>query len=139
MQINPVSFGHDTTFNATGRARLKTGATALAEVKHNEKGKIKELSVKILKDRQELGSFSKQWKRGIEYDRFLDLYWLENICKKLGIKEESEQMEVSDAIFEAEINEIESKCNKNEFTDTFPEDAYPDVYPNINNRFNDEI
>jgi hypothetical protein len=133
MQINPISNSYNTGFNGTGRVYLNNGSTVLAEVMHNKKGKITDLSLKILKKGKEQDIFTHQWKRGISYDRFLQSYWIENICKKLKLANESDQDKISDVIFDAEINEIVTKNNgdqENESFDECLEDIYPeDAYP----------
>ena len=47
MQINPVSYGYNTNFNATARAKLASGATARVTVKNNVNNNIKEISYEI--------------------------------------------------------------------------------------------
>ena len=143
MQINSISYNYNVGFNALGRSHLKNGNTALAEVKHNEKGNIKDISVKILKKHHELDSFSYQWEKGISYDEFLQSNWPENICRMLGIKESSDCESLDDAIFEANINEIFEKkegISADEYLEkVYLEDSCFDAYSGNMNLYDNDF
>lgn len=108
MQISPISYAYNTRFDGTGRTKLKNGSTILAEITHNKKGKITDLSVKVLRDRQELGTFVHEWTKGTYYDAFLQSSWAKRIYEQLNITDEQDKTAVDDAIFEAQLDEIEN-------------------------------
>ena len=141
MQINSVSYGYNTNFNAIGRSHLTDGSTALATVVHNKSGNISQLSVQILKDRKSLNEFSHEWPKGIKFDKFLQSNWAEKIYKELGITAEEDKEHIGDAIYDAQMNEISGGEWENPdgacLNDAFPEDSYPEHYPANGRHYSD--
>ena len=143
MQINPISYGYNTNFEATARANLKFGpnATAKVDVIHNEAGKIKQITIELWKNQKMLQKAENFWEKGTTYDYIQDSHYLQAVCNKLGLLDKLDQEQISDAIFEANMDEY-SKTND---TDTVnskilssspapwsgadPNDSYVDVYP----------
>jgi hypothetical protein len=146
MQINPISCGYNTHFDGTGKDSLQNGSTVLAEVIHNSRGKITDLSVKLSGNKGELGAFTHEWTSGTYYEAFLQSSWIKRICEHFKLTEKQDETAVKNAIHEAEIEE--SELNKAENSDpesanqktevlspapfwsgADPNDSYVDVYP----------
>ena len=132
MQINPVSYGYNTNFNATGRANLVSGATVRATVKTNVNNNIKEISYEILKKGKILNQTKDKWPN-MGYDLLLQSDYFSKVCERLGLTEGADEEAINDAVFDAYMDEMSANSgldSDNGWSGADPEDAYTDVYPN---------
>lgn len=133
MQINSVSYGYNTNFNATARANLASGATAKVTVKHNVNGNIKEIAYEIWNKGKMLNQTKDNWPN-IGYDLLLQSDYFSKICERLKLTDEADEEAINDAVFAAHMDEYKV-ANSDDGCDlgwsgADPEDAYTDVYPN---------
>lgn len=108
MQINPISNNYNTGFNATARVHLQSGTTAKVTVKNNVKNNIKEISYEIWHKGKMLKEAKDNWPN-MGYDSILQSDYFSNVCKRLELTEASDEEALSDAVFEAYIDEMSSQ------------------------------
>ena len=132
MQVNPLSYGYNTNFNATARANLVSGATVKVTVKHNVNGNIREIAYEIWNKGKMLNQTKDNWPN-MGYDLLLQSDYFSKVCERLGLTEGADEEAINDAVFNANMDEMTANSDLNSdngWSGAYPDDAYTDVYPN---------
>ena len=123
MQINPVSNGYNTSFNATVRRPLLNEEVLRVTVQNNKNGNIKRMKVGFEGKEK---YFEQKWPN-ISYERILTSDFFAGVCSSLGLNSQEEFI-LSDAVHEAYMKEL--CANDNNSSDIlYPATPFSAGYP----------